>query len=81
MDVFYVTRDGQSGRIAAHIAVRLAERGIPATPHDLATSLPTPESLAAAALVVLVAAVRYGRHLPEADRLLATYRTLSSPLR
>ena len=30
-------------------------------------------------VVVLVAAVRYGRHLPEADRFLAVYRSLHSP--
>ena len=35
--------------------------------------------LAAAATVVLVAAVRYGRHLPEADRFLTVYRSLQSP--
>jgi len=28
---------------------------------------------------VLVAAIRYGRHLPEAERFLAIYRSLSSP--
>ena len=40
---------------------------------------PTPEDLTAASLIVLVAAVRYGKHLPEADRFLATYRSLASP--
>ena len=40
---------------------------------------PAPSDLAAASVVVLVAAVRYGRHLPEADRFLAVYRSLHSP--
>ncbi len=40
---------------------------------------PASSDLAAAAVVVLVAAVRYGRHLPEADRFLAVYRSLHSP--
>ena len=32
-----------------------------------------PAELAAASVIVLVAAVRYGKHLPEADRFLAAY--------
>ena len=40
---------------------------------------PTPEDLTAASLIVLVAAVRYGKHLPEADQFLTTYRSLVSP--
>jgi menaquinone-dependent protoporphyrinogen oxidase len=76
MLLFYATRDGQSRRIAAHIAARLAERGIDAPPQDLAGAFPRAADLAAAPLVVVVAAVRYGRHLPEAERLLATHREL-----
>jgi len=74
MLLFYATRDGHSRRIAAHIAARLAERGIFAAPHDLASAFPAAVDLAAAPLVVVVAAVRYGRHLPQAERFLATYR-------
>ena len=77
--LYYATRDGQSRRIAEHIAGRLAEAGIGASARDLAAALPADLDLAAAAVVVLVAAVRYGRHLPEADRLLAVYRSLQSP--
>jgi menaquinone-dependent protoporphyrinogen oxidase len=76
--LFYATRDGQARRIAARIADRLAERGIPATPQDLAVVTPAPAELAKASLIVLVAAVRYGRHLPEAGRFLARYRKLAS---
>ncbi len=76
MLLFYATRDGQSRRIAAHIAARLAGSGISAAPHDLAVGFPTAADLAAAPMVVVVAAVRYGRHLPEAERLLASYRAL-----
>lgn len=74
--LFYATRDGQSRRIAAHIAARLANRGIYAPPHDLAGALPAPADLVAAPLIVVIAAVRYGRHLPEAERFFATYREL-----
>jgi menaquinone-dependent protoporphyrinogen oxidase len=72
--LFYATRDGQSRRIAEHIAARLAEAGIAAAPHDLAAALPAASDLAAAPLVVVVAAVRYGRHLPEAERFFSTCR-------
>jgi len=74
MLLLYATRDGHSRRIALRIADRLAESGIGASPRDLAAALPAPAELAAAPLVALVAAVRYGKHLPEAERFLATCR-------
>ncbi len=77
--LYYATRDGQSRRIAEHIARRLGEAGTSVPALDLAAAPPAPSDLAAAAVVVLVAAVRYGRHLPEADRFLAVYRSLRSP--
>jgi menaquinone-dependent protoporphyrinogen oxidase len=77
--LYYATRDGQSRRIAEHIGRRLAESEILAPPQDLAANLPAAADVAAASVVVLVAAVRYGRHLPEADRFLAAYRSLNSP--
>lgn len=75
--VFYATRDGQSRRIALRICERLAAHGIGVAPRDLAGAWPVAEELASAAVVVLVAAVRYGRHLPEARRFLACYRALA----
>ncbi len=77
--LYYATRDGQSRRIAEHISRRLAEAETPAPAQDIAVMQPAPSDLAAASVVVLVAAVRYGRHLPEADRFLAVYRSLHSP--
>ena len=79
MQLYYATRDGQSRRIAERIAGRLAERGIPASPQSLAAALPAPQRLAEARLATVVAAVRYGRHLPEAERFLAIYQTLRAP--
>jgi len=79
MQLFYATRDGQSRRIAERIAGRLMERGIPALPHDLAAAMPAPQKLAEMRLVAVVAAVRYGRHLPEAEHFLAIYRALRAP--
>ena len=77
--IYYATRDGQSRRIAEHLSLRLTEAGRPASAQNLAAAPPAASDLGAAATVVLVAAVRYGRHLPEADRFLTVYRTLQSP--
>jgi menaquinone-dependent protoporphyrinogen oxidase len=77
--LFYATRDGQARRIAGQIQARLSENAILAQPIDLAAEFPALGELGGAALVVLVAAVRYGRHLREANRFLATYRTLPAP--
>ena len=77
--LYYATRDGQSRRIAEHIFDRLAKSNTLVPPQDLAVIRPTPEDLNAASLIVLVAAVRYGKHLPEADRFLAAYAALASP--
>lgn len=77
--VYYATRDGQSRRIAERISLRLRESDIAAPLMDVAVTPLMPAELAAASVVVLVAAVRYGRHLPDADRFLTAYRSLASP--
>jgi menaquinone-dependent protoporphyrinogen oxidase len=79
MELFYATRDGQSRRIAERIADRLADHGISALPRNLADGSLTPSGLVTAGLVIVVAAVRYGRPLPEAEQFLAEYRTLPQP--
>ena len=79
MQLYYATCDGQARRIAERIAGRLAEKGIPTSPQDLAAAFPAPERLAEARLVTIVAAVRYGRHLPEGERFLSLYQTLRAP--
>jgi menaquinone-dependent protoporphyrinogen oxidase len=77
--LYYATRDGQSRRIAEHIFGRLAESKTLKPPQDVAVTPPAAADLATASVIVLVAAVRYGKHLPEADRFLTTYRSLASP--
>jgi menaquinone-dependent protoporphyrinogen oxidase len=77
--LFYATHDGQAARIARRIADRLANHGIAVAPRNLAEKFPVLDDLAAARFVILVAAVRYGRHLPEADRFLAAYRAHPAP--
>ena len=78
LQLYYATRDGQSRRIAAHIADRLGEHGMHTMPQDLEIVTPQPQNLGRASLLVLIAAVRYGRHLPEAEQLLKTYGDLTS---
>lgn len=79
MRLYYATRDGQSRRIAERISGRLAEAGISASLCNLAEVSPESDVLQGHTPVVLVAAVRYGRHLVEADRFLAHYAALASP--
>ena len=79
MQLYYATHDGQARRIAERIAGRLAEKGIVASPRDLAARPPAAADLAAAGLVTIVSAVRYGRHLPETRRFLSLYQTLPAP--
>ncbi len=76
MKLLYATRDGQSRRIAERIAERLAEHGIETLPQDLAVQQPAPSSLEVEELVAVVAAIRYGKILPEAIELLAAYEKL-----
>ena len=76
MYLCYATRDGQSRRIAERIAGRLAERGVQAVVRDLAEPGFDPARIGAERLVVVVAAIRYGRSLPEAEAFLATFAAL-----
>jgi menaquinone-dependent protoporphyrinogen oxidase len=76
--IFVATRDGQSERIAQQIFRQLSSRGIEVLLRVL--TLETPEDRGSdASLVVVVAAVRYGRHLPEAETFLALFNKNRSP--
>ena len=76
--LYYATHDGQARRIAEHIFQRLGSETI-ATPQDVGAVVPTAAEIAGASVIVLVAAVRYGKHLPQADRFLSVYRAAQSP--
>lgn len=77
MRLYYATHDGQSRQIAERIALRLTENSLPTAAVDLAQHVPDHDELASADGVIIVAAVRYGHHLPLADRLLAACCALS----
>jgi menaquinone-dependent protoporphyrinogen oxidase len=79
MHLYYATHDGHSRRIASRIAERLAGAGVAAEPVDLGAAPPDAATLSREPLVVAVMAVRYGRHLPQAERLIAAYRALEKP--
>lgn len=77
--IYYATRDGQSRRIAEYIWRRLDDgRALPA-PRNLLPDPPSPAELAQTQLIVLVAAVRYGKHLPEVESFLRAYAALPAP--
>lgn len=77
MQLFYATHDGQTRRIAERIAKRLEERKQPVSIDDLSVDFPDAPKIAAARRVIFAAPVRYGHHLPVADRFLALYASLS----
>ncbi|BCL74582.1 protoporphyrinogen oxidase [Jeongeupia sp. HS-3] len=76
--ICYASRDGQTARIAERIAHRLENRGIAARRHDLTLhphGLQTDATmLEDASAIMVIAAVRYGRHLREAERFLQQHR-------
>ena len=75
MHLLYASRDGQARRIADRIAARLTAAGKPVAARNVADTDPQ----AIDGFLVVVAAVRYGRHLPEASRFFAAFRNLPSP--
>jgi menaquinone-dependent protoporphyrinogen oxidase len=74
--IFAATRDGQAARIARYIAGKFAANGQGVEVSVLPVPEPSATMLRESALIVCVAAVRYGRHLREADALLAHYAQL-----
>ena len=82
MHLFYATYDGHTRQIAERMAQQLAAHGIKMTPKDLAAEWISPLDLPAFEPVILLAALRYGHHLPEADKFLTDFRNarLNNPL-
>lgn len=79
MHLFYASHDGHTRAIAERIAARLGEKGIAAVPQDLGATGPAAAQLAGTEPVVVLAAVRYGKHLPAAERFLAAFGALAAP--
>jgi Flavodoxin len=75
LPIFYATRDGHTRRIAERVATGLSAAGIAAEPINVAE--PDAKDLAAVPYVVLIAAIRYGHHLREAEAALDVYEKLA----
>ena len=89
IQIFAVTHDGQAERIARRIVDHLSSPEFAHNPVNSASALSTeqlslngttaiPEINGDAEVVVLVAAVRYGKHLPATDAFLARYARLTA---
>ncbi|MFW5678842.1 MAG: menaquinone-dependent protoporphyrinogen IX dehydrogenase [Pseudomonadota bacterium] len=74
--LFVASHDGHSLRVAERLEQRLAGAGLAVTCRRLEGAPPPAEAVRGASLVVVVAAVRYGRHLPEAEAFLRAYKEL-----
>ncbi|TJZ71012.1 menaquinone-dependent protoporphyrinogen IX dehydrogenase [Chitiniphilus eburneus] len=74
--ICHATHDGLSRRIAERVAEHPAILGLSCCRYDLAVAPPDVERLEEAAAVVLVAAVRYGHHLPAAESFVQRHRDL-----
>ena len=70
----YASHDGHTRRIAERMAARIAGRGLAVDLADLAQRQPAAAEIDAAAAVAVVAAIRYGHHLPPARTFLTRNR-------
>jgi menaquinone-dependent protoporphyrinogen oxidase len=76
LPIFYASRDGHTRRIAERVATGLSAAGIAAEPINVAEPHAL-KDLAASPYVVLIAAIRYGHHLREAEAALDVYEKLA----
>jgi len=72
--VFFAGRDGQTRKISARVVERARAVGLDADLRDLRETTPSAEETRAARLPVLIAAIRYGYHLPEMTRFIKERR-------
>ena len=77
--VFVASRDGESERIARHLASRLLSRGIGTLQYVLPLAFLSRDLVMNSSMIVVVASVRFGRHLPEAESFLAKYASIRLP--
>jgi menaquinone-dependent protoporphyrinogen oxidase len=77
LPIFYSTRDGHTCKIAERIAARLCASGVAARAANAASFPLPPETLSGLPLFVLIAAVRYGIHMRDAQKALDAYKKLA----
>lgn len=74
--ILYASHDGQTRKVALHIAGKLMDEGLILTLDDLEKTTPALEDLQEADQIVLIAPVRFGHHLPSMDRFVVKNRAL-----
>ncbi|MBM3116340.1 menaquinone-dependent protoporphyrinogen IX dehydrogenase [Jeongeupia naejangsanensis] len=72
--ICHASRDGQATRIAERLARHRCGDAVVLC--DLTRKMPDTALIAAADAIVVVAAVRYGNHLPEAERFMLAQREI-----
>jgi menaquinone-dependent protoporphyrinogen oxidase len=72
--VLYATREGQTRRIAGHMAASLRARGFTVSVHDVAVQLPTGFDLARCAGALLAASIHVGKHEREMIAFVKNHR-------
>ena len=71
--IYYASHDGQARKISSYLAEQLSkfhQQQVAVSVADLASGFPSGEDLRSKDTVVVVAAIRYGRHLKLADQFL-----------
>ncbi len=74
ISLYYASHDSQTRRIAQRIAQRLTESGAAVALCDLGERQPDKDEIAAAGVVAVAAAIRYGHPLPAAREMLKRHR-------
>jgi menaquinone-dependent protoporphyrinogen oxidase len=72
--VLYATREGQTRRIAEHMAAALRTRDFTVIVHDLAADLPSDLDLARCSGALLAASIHIGKHEKEMVAFVRNYR-------
>lgn len=77
LPVFYASRDGQAKRIAEQISVHLGRCNIEACARNSKTQPASAKDIESMPFFILIAAIRYGRHLKEAEQAMDAYMKAS----
>ena len=73
--VLYATREGQTRRIAGHMAASLRARGFTVSIHDVAVQLPMDFDLTRCAGAILAASIHIGKHEREMVAFVKEHRS------
>ncbi|SNY91108.1 menaquinone-dependent protoporphyrinogen oxidase [Cohaesibacter sp. ES.047] len=76
--IYFASQDGQAAKVAAFIGEQIEQTGPCVTVSDLNAGTPSDITLDRADVVVVVAAIRYGRHLKPAERFLSYHEAALS---